>query len=111
MLLKLKDGGIYKIESDSDAFSGCETCDHGSSYINEFIFTMEKGTILIESDQMYEHAMTDGYMMELILPNVDFIKGKTELEFFEWMKAHMYQKYGDVLKTCEFKIKKESVNT
>ncbi|MCR8982644.1 hypothetical protein [Brevibacillus laterosporus] len=71
MLLNMKDGGIEKIESDNSFSPGCESCDYGSSYINEFEIYMTTGKIEIKVDQMYEYALTDGYMMQLILPNVE----------------------------------------
>jgi hypothetical protein len=86
MLLQMVNGGIINITTDSDSFGGCETCDYGSSYINEFKVEMTTGDIEIKVDNMYEFALSEGYMMQTILPKVDEIKGKTEQEFFEWLK-------------------------
>lgn len=86
MLLKMIDGGILSVKYDSDFWGGCETCDYGSSYINEFNIIMETGRIQIKVNQMYEYALSEDYMMKLILQNVDEIKSKTELEFYQWLK-------------------------
>lgn len=57
ILLPMKDGGIYEIVSDTDSYGGCETCDYGSSYINEFEVHMVSGKIYIEVRNMYEYAL------------------------------------------------------
>lgn len=85
MLLSLQDGGIVNIKSDVDSTSGCETCDYGSSYVNEFVIELTQKTIRIEVDQMYQHALSEGYMMQLLLPNAERIQAMTENEFAEWM--------------------------
>ncbi|MBR8661181.1 hypothetical protein [Brevibacillus sp. NL20B1] len=97
MLLNMKNGGIKNIISDSWYSPGCETCDYGSNYINEFEIQLTTGVIKIEVDQMYEYALSDGYMMQLLLPNVEKIKGMDEAEFFDWLKEQMKDS-GDSLK-------------
>ena len=47
--MKVKDVSYY-----NEYMSGCETCDYGSSFIDDFKITLESGEILhIESDHMY----------------------------------------------------------
>lgn len=89
MLLPMVDGGILKVNYDSHSSSGCETCDYGSSYINEFSISMTTGRIEIEIDNMYEYAVSESYMMETILYNVDEIKTMTELQFSSWLEKKM----------------------
>lgn len=86
MLFQLIDGGIKQILSDTESWGGCETCDWGSQYINEFTIEMTTGTIDIKVDTMYEFALSEGAMMEIILPNIDHIKTLTEFQFFDWIK-------------------------
>ncbi|MCY9757695.1 hypothetical protein M5X00_26055 [Paenibacillus alvei] len=90
-LLPLVDGGIREILTDTTSYGGCETCDYGSSYINEFTVLMTQGNIEIKCDQMYEYALSEGYMMQLILPNVDTIKEMTERELFQWLQQKMIE--------------------
>jgi hypothetical protein len=89
MLLQMVNGGITNIYSDIDYWSGCETCDYGSRYINEYTIEMTTGTIEIKVEQEYEYALSEGYMMGLILPNIDLIKSMTEEAFFDWIKTEM----------------------
>lgn len=45
MLVELTDGGILDISSDTWSYNGCETCDYGSEYVNEYIIKMSKGVV------------------------------------------------------------------
>jgi hypothetical protein len=92
MLLQLINGGILNIQSDIKSYSGCETCDYGSEYINEYDIEITTGTIEIRVSQMYDHALSEGSMMEIILPNTDVIKTMTEIEFYEWIKEKVQEK-------------------
>lgn len=87
MLLELADGGIREIESDSEAWGGCETCDYGSSYVNEYTIHLTSGKVKIKVDKMYNYALSDGHMMKVILPNVEEIKKLTEQEFVAWIES------------------------
>lgn len=85
MLITMKNGGLTEIEEDNEQYDGCETCDYGSSYINEIDFFLTSGRFRVKSDNMYSYALTDGQLMKIVLPNVDKIKEMTEEEFVEWM--------------------------
>ena len=87
MLLELLDGGIEEIYTDKISFGGCETCDYGSSYINELEIKLTTGTLKCEVDQMYEYALSEDYLMKLFLQNVEEIRQKTEEAFLEWFKG------------------------
>lgn len=89
LLLPLADGGIENIISDTYACGGCETCDYGSSYTNEYTIVLTSGRLYIEASMMYEYPLSDGYMMKLFLGNVDTIKTLTEAEFVDWLKEKM----------------------
>jgi len=101
-LLPLIDGGIVKIETDSEYSPGCETCDYGSLYINDFNVLLSTGNIYVRAENMYEYALSEGYLMELILPNTDLIKGMTERGFFEWVEESLRGKFGSLIDICEF---------
>ncbi|TPG77713.1 hypothetical protein EEL32_22555 [Brevibacillus laterosporus] len=103
MLLSMKDGRIINIASDSSYSPGCETCDYGSSYINEFSIQLTTGVINIEVDQMFEFALSDGYMMQLILPNVEKIKEMTEKEFCDWLRETMEKDHKEGIE-IEFRV-------
>ena len=86
MLVELVDGGILDITSDNYHYDGCETCDFGSEYVNEYDIKMTKGRLKINTNQMYEYALSEGYMMTTMLQNVEYIKKLTENEFVDWLK-------------------------
>lgn len=88
MLLELLDGGIVNIESDRDYVDGCETCDYGNSYINEFSVELVGFKFKIKASQMYEYKFSEDFIMKLFLRNVDLIKSFTELEFIDWLKEN-----------------------
>lgn len=90
MILIMANGeGILEIESDKWHLDGCETCDYGSRYVNEFKIKMTTGIIEIKVDKMYEYAMSEGQLMLLMLPNVELIGNMTEQEFFTWIKKEL----------------------
>jgi hypothetical protein len=102
MLLPLVDGGIMQVHSDKESYGGCETCDYGSSYINEFNIKMTQGTIRIKMSAMYEYVLSEGYMMETLLHHVDAIRAFTENEFYTWLKLKLEKDFGDKIKTLSF---------
>lgn len=58
---------VKKINYDEDSTGGCETCDYGSSYINEIEITLEDGTYTnIKVDQIYEYLLSESDYMQLI---------------------------------------------
>jgi len=88
-LLPLVDGGIIEIHSDSDWYGGCETCDYGSCYWNEYLIDMSTGTLHVKASKMYSHPLSEDYMMKLFLSNIEEIKKMTEQEFRLWFKDKM----------------------
>lgn len=91
MLLELNGGGIKNIYTDTNEFPGCETCDWGSQYINEYTIEMFSGNLTIKAEQMYEYPLSEGYMMETLLPNLEIIKKMTEDEFSKWIEDKINQ--------------------
>lgn len=88
------DGGIYDIESESDSFPGCETCDYGSSYINEFWVKMTNGRLYVKVSQMYSHVLSDDFMMKLMLRNVSLFATMKEIQFTQWLKEQITNEIG-----------------
>jgi len=87
MLIELLDGGILEVKSDTWSERGCNTCDYGSSYVNEFEVELTSSDVYIEIDNMYEYAMSEGSMMEIMLKNIEEIKTMSESSFIDWLKA------------------------
>jgi hypothetical protein len=101
MLIELLDGGIKDIYTDTESYNGCETCDYGSEYINEFTIYLTKGNIQFKVNQMYDYAVSEDYMMKLFLQNIDEIKQMTELNFFEWLKGNLEKEFKDKVEEFE----------
>ena len=88
-LIKLIDGAIINITQDEDYYSGCETCDYGSRYINEINIFLIKYIIHVNISQMYEYVFSENDMMKLFINNLDKIKQMTEEEFTKWFEIKM----------------------
>ena len=84
-LIDLKNGAIKSIDYDTWSAPGCDTCDYGSRYVNEYDFVLSKGTLHIEVNNMYEYAFSEGDMMKILLSNIEEIKELTESEFVNWI--------------------------
>lgn len=112
VILPMIDGGILEVRTDYESYEGCETCNYGSRYTNEFEIKMTQGTIKVVCSQMYEFPFqkdeeenneedyyvengwgyapwSEGDLMKIILPNNDKIKEMTEEEFVEWFKSEL----------------------
>lgn len=103
MLIKMLDGGVKDILEDRNSSSGCETCDYGSSYVNEISFILTSGTFTIISDTMYDYALSDGQIMKIILPNISEINNMTELEFVKWIEVEFDKEVQSDSLTYNFK--------
>jgi hypothetical protein len=102
MLLPMVDGGILSVDYDSESYGGCDTCDYGSSYIRKFDIGLTTINIHIETEEMYdyaisEYAISEDFMMRMFLHNVDKIRQMTELEFYEWLVAIVRDEVGSSL--------------
>ena len=105
MLVNLKDGCINEIETDNYYDSGCDTCDYGSRYSNELTVKLNKFEIEVRVIQMYEYAISDDYIMKLMLHNLEHIQKCTEKEFCEWFEEKLTSDFDNV----EVRIYDESI--
>lgn len=65
---------VKKINYNEDFIYGCETCDYGSSYVNEIEIVLQDNTYAnIKVDKMYEYALSESDYMQIIA-NSDDIK-------------------------------------
>lgn len=85
VILAMSDGGIVSIDQDKTYFAGCQTCDYGSNYINNIRITTIKYILSISVEKMYEHALSEGDMMKILLPNCESIQAMQELDFLQWL--------------------------
>lgn len=87
MLIQLKDGAIEHVDTDRTCVnSGCPTCGFGSSYINDVTIVMTKYNISASVDAMYEYSLSEGWLLSIIVHNLDQIQQMTEVEFANWFK-------------------------
>jgi len=84
-LLSLVDGDILNFSEEHSQYSGCETCDFGSSYLQDFNVTTTKGNMRFDFDEMYDYLISHDFMFRLILPRVEEIKKMTIMEFYEFL--------------------------
>ena len=103
MILELKDGGIIEIYSDSSYEpSGCETCDWGSRYISNYTFELKTGEIHIGASKSFDYPLSEGYMMKLMLSQVNEIREMTEKEFFDWLVKQLHDDLGEIITHYEW---------
>lgn len=111
MILDMVDGGIFDIQEDKESYSGCETCDYGSEYVNSYDFVLTTIKIHIGVSQMYDFPLSQGQMMKILLPNSFKIKEMREREFAEWLEQSLIAEFAGSDKTLlalrDFNIKFE----
>ena len=88
-LLKLEDGELINFREDHYYSDGCETCDYGSSYVQDFTIETIKGNYYFNMSQMYEYPVSHEFMFKTILPNVEVIKQMTIKEFIAWITKEL----------------------
>ena len=82
---------IKKVNYDENWESGCETCDFGSSYVNEIEIILEDGTYTnIKVDKMYEYTLSESDYMRLIANSNDI--NDFILNTIKLIKENSYQK-------------------
>ena len=89
MLIKMTDGGMIRYDDDCYSYGGCPTCNYGSEYINEIDIELTCYRVHIETNQMYEYALSEGQMMRLFLVNNNLIQTMTEKQFIDWLKEEI----------------------
>lgn len=86
IILPLFDGGVTSVDYKTDDFPGCETCDYGSSYTDDFTVELTKYRMEVHIDNMYSHFISEGWLMRQLL-SADH--GMTESQFVWWLKTVM----------------------
>lgn len=83
-IVKLKDVNIIEISTDSFSYSGCETCDYGSSYVNEINFWFDDGTSeLFQISQEYAYICSEQDLILFFINNLDALAEITKEELSE----------------------------
>lgn len=95
MLIKMIDGGFTKYWDDAMYYSGCETCDYGSEYIQFIAITLTKYEIEIKLNRMYEYAFSQADAITLFCENYEKISHMKELEFCDFLRDWLVEKYGE----------------
>ena len=106
MLLELKDGGIEKFNTESDYQKGyCDTCEFGSLYLRYFSIETTKYEMQVKASAEYYTPLSEGYLMKIMLNNVDVIKNMTESEFIEWINEEFEKEIKEKESNTEMEIK------
>ncbi len=88
-LIEMVDGGLKNVWSDDDSWGGCETCDYGSHYINEFTLELKGFDFRVTIDNMYNYGYSEDKLMKLLLPNIEEISKMTQEEFMDYVKKNV----------------------
>jgi len=67
VIMPLADGGIVDVKYETKDYLGCETCDYGSQYIDEFSIVMTKHTIKVYLNTEYGHVVSEIWLMRALL--------------------------------------------
>lgn len=86
-LIQLQDGAILEFSEDHYSSSGCESCDYGSSYVQDFTVKTSAGDFRRELSQMYDYPISHDFLFKAILPNVALFNTMTIREFIAWLDA------------------------
>lgn len=90
IIMPLSDGGILSVDYDEFSHGGCETCDFGSEYIDEFTIDLTTIEIKVHINMMYEHFISEGWLMRQLL-SADH--GMTEMEFADWLLSIFVKRF------------------
>jgi len=91
VIMPLKDGGILSVDYSTEEHPGCETCDYGSKYIDDFTIDMTTLKADVRIDVMYEHAISENWLMRRLL-SAD--RNMTEREFVDWLGSVLTEELG-----------------
>lgn len=89
-ILKLKDGGILKIDSSSSYSAGCPTCDFGAEYFDDIDFVLNNYVVFCMATTGY--GISIGDVISLFGRNIDNFKDMTELHFINFFKHFILTK-------------------
>lgn len=110
--IKMVDCVLLNVEYDSWSRRGCETCDYGSYYHDEFILHFDLGKIKIYCGQMYDYPLSEAFMMKYLLMNIEELK---QLDFkgafyrIKWDMANIDVNEFDGLWCCDSDIEVELI--
>lgn len=88
VLLSLKDVDILEISDEgTNSWSGCETCDYGSSYEISFGVRFSDGDYkTFDFAEMYDYPTSYERVIRTVLGNVEEIRQMTKQEFIEFFE-------------------------
>ena len=89
-ILKLKDGGILKIDSSSSYTAGCPTCDYGAEYSDDIDFVLNNYAVFCMATTSY--GISIGDVISLFCKNINNFKDMTELHFINFFKQFILTK-------------------
>lgn len=89
MLLNMKDGGIKTIHTNKNYTQGCPTCDYGSCYNTEIRIELNNYNIILKNKEMYDYGISEEFMLEMLLKNVNNIITMTESDFCRWVENYI----------------------
>lgn len=106
-IIKLKDGGVVKVDSDNSYIRGCPTCDYGAEYCNTLWLDLVNINITIWTKNSNDYDLSLAKVIKLFA--YDF-SNMTELEFAKYLNENVCEMCDGEI---EFKItdkKGEEIN-
>lgn len=97
-MIKLKNFEIIDIDVEKYFEMGdCDTCDYGSMYVDEMLFTLKEGGCIFFklSHEEKPCGFSYGELMRFILVNLDEFKNKTVDEFIDMLKKDILEITGE----------------
>ncbi len=107
-IIKLKDGAVEDVKSDTRYVSGgCDTCDYGSEYINNLDIILSQFSIRVEAKGEFEYLLSISDLIKLFTQNYKEIEQKTEEEFHLWIGEKISEIANDGMGVKSLSIKTE----
>lgn len=83
-IIKLKDGGVVKVDSDNSYVRGCPTCDYGAEYCNTLWLDLVNINITVRTKNSCDYDLSIAKVIKLFA--YDF-SNMTEFEFAKYLNS------------------------
>lgn len=94
MVIQFKDGYLKNIEHNHYKYSGCETCDYGSEYVDNIVLYFSRFYADFDVVKEYDYAISLSDIILIFTQNIEDIRNMTEVGFVRWF----YRQIRNILK-------------
>jgi hypothetical protein len=103
MLLQLKDGAILNLSESRDKTNGCETCDFGARFTQDFTVETDQGNMIFYFNSRDGYGVSEAFLLKVFLSNVEAIKNMTVSDLFKWLKTRFIEEAGNEVDATFYK--------